>query len=339
MSKLFPKSWLTGPSPSREDVLWCYRELLEREPESEEAVRSHLTNKSFRQLVEVITSSAEYRQKRAVAAAAAAAAAERASHCHFHSLMAAPTSVDIDVTPSELKACLEKVKYAWEHLGSEKPHFSVLTESRFLPDQIDNSLMQFMQTGESEVQELEKILERHGLRDLSQLTCVEFGCGVGRLTHGLVKRFATVHGYDISRQHLELAEKSIKGSGNGHLHLVPAGVLPALAACDVYYSRIVLQHNPPPIIAELLRMAFAALNPGGIAVFQLPTYRVGYRFNLSEWLAQMNMKDMEMHCLPQWAVFDLIEAAGCSVLEVREDNATGAPELFLSNTFVLRKKA
>lgn len=332
MRKLFRKLWLTGPSPSRDDVLWCYRELLGREPESEEAVRSHLTSKSFRQLVGVITSSAEFRQKQAVMKASA----EKAP---FHSLMAAPTRVDIDATPSELKACLEKVKHAWEHLGSEKPHFSVLTESRYLPDQIDNSLMQFMQTGESEVQELEKILERHGLRDLSQLTCVEFGCGVGRLTHGLVKRFAKVHGYDISRQHLELAEKSIKGSGNGYLHLVPAGVLPALAACDVYYSRIVLQHNPPPIIAELLRMAFAALNPGGIAVFQLPTYRVGYRFNLSEWLAQKHMKDMEMHCLPQWVVFDLIAAAGCSVLEVREDNATGAPELYLSNTFVLRKKA
>lgn len=46
---------------SREDVLWCYRNLLGREPESEAAVQSHLHFRSFRALVRHVVASPEYR--------------------------------------------------------------------------------------------------------------------------------------------------------------------------------------------------------------------------------------------------------------------------------------
>ena len=32
---------------------------------------------------------------------------------------------------------------------------------------------------------------------------------------------------------------------------------------DVFFSRIVLQHNPPPLMAAVLRSALAGLRPGG----------------------------------------------------------------------------
>jgi 2-polyprenyl-3-methyl-5-hydroxy-6-metoxy-1,4-benzoquinol methylase len=321
------------PITTRDDVVWCYRFLLGREPESEEAILSHLNNKIFRDLILTFTSSAEFVEKNS----RQLRVNENQSRWNLHGLLYALGTVEVVATQSQLDSCLEKIRTVWEILGAEKPHFSVLTESRYLPEHINNSLNDFMRSGESEVSSLRSILKRHGLSDLSGLTCIEYGCGVGRLTGSLAKCFEKVHGYDISQQHLQLARQSVNQFQNVDLHLVPVGDLPALAPCDVYYSRIVLQHNPPPIIAELLRLALKSLRPGGMAVFQVPTNCPGYHFNLSEWLAQEPHDDMEMHCIPQWVVFELIAKAGCTVLEVREDNSTGAPDVFISNTFVARK--
>ena len=262
---------------------------------------------------------------------------EKSAHWKFHGSLYALGNVEVFATASQLKSCLEKIRIAWESLGAEKPHFSVLTDDRFLPEKISHSMADFMGSGESEVRMLKSLLERHGISNLSTLSCVEYGCGVGRLTGFLAQSFQEVHGYDISRQHLEWARKSVDSYDNVSLHLVPPGNLPALVICDVYYCRIVLQHNPPPVIAELIRLALQSLRSGGIAVFQVPTNSPGYHFSVSEWLALDNHNDMEMHCIPQWVIFELVAKAGCTVLEVREDNSTGAPDVFISNTFVARK--
>jgi hypothetical protein len=46
---------------SREDVLWCYRYILKREPEGEGAITPHLKHRTFRTLVESFARSAEAR--------------------------------------------------------------------------------------------------------------------------------------------------------------------------------------------------------------------------------------------------------------------------------------
>jgi acetyltransferase-like isoleucine patch superfamily enzyme len=46
---------------TREEVIWCYRNLLQREPESEEAIISHLDcGRSFEQVIEVFMNSSEF---------------------------------------------------------------------------------------------------------------------------------------------------------------------------------------------------------------------------------------------------------------------------------------
>jgi hypothetical protein len=108
---------------------------------------------------------------------------------------------------------------------------------------------------------------------------------------------------------------------------------------DLWFSRIVLQHNPPPVIAWLLRTAFDHLAPGGVAIFQVPTHCVGYRFDLRSYLAREGDPAMEMHVLPQPAVFALAAEAGLRVLEVREDThlVSSNTSTWLSNMFVLRR--
>jgi SAM-dependent methyltransferase len=320
---------------SREEVLWCYRNLLKRDPESETALNSHLGNKDFRQLVEGFVRSAEFVDK------TRPVARPLARKDRFHALGLKGMEVDTEATSEQLTQAIGKVKTAWTHLGTVKPHFSVLTDQQFLPENIDNSIDRFWASGEAEATDVQRILERQKFSDLSRKTCVEYGCGVGRVTMSLARRFRTTHGYDISYEHLAHARQRAQQIAlrNVFFHQCNDDLLADLESCDFFYSRIVFQHNPPPIIAELIKKALKALNPGGVAIFQIPTYGFGYRFSLDEWLAADQVLDMQMHCLPQEKVFSLIAAANCEPLEVREDNATGAADKYISNTFVVRKKA
>lgn len=52
-------------SLSKEEVIWCYRNLLGREPASEAELASHLADADFKRLVERIVQSAEYSAARA----------------------------------------------------------------------------------------------------------------------------------------------------------------------------------------------------------------------------------------------------------------------------------
>ena len=73
---------------------------------------------------------------------------------------------------------------------------------------------------------------------------------------------------------------------------------------DLFHSIITLQHNPPPLIAEILAAAFAGLNPGGDAFFQVPTYERGYRWDIKNYLSDLAPRGgMEMHVLPQSVIF------------------------------------
>ncbi|WP_249419300.1 hypothetical protein [Hydrogenophilus thiooxidans] len=91
----------------------------------------------------------------------------------------------------------------------------------------------------------------------------------------------------------------------------------------------------PPVIRHLIANALRSLKPGGIAIFQVPTYHPHYRFSLDEWLATKYELDMQMHCFPQQAIFQIIAKENCVPLEVREDGSTGGD--FLSQPFVVRK--
>ena len=68
---------------------------------------------------------------------------------------------------------------------------------------------------------------------------------------------------------------------------------------DLWYSRLVLQHNPPPVTLSILDRMFAGLAPRGLAVIHAPTYCIGYSFNIADYLAGKLGSEMEMHFTPQ----------------------------------------
>lgn len=319
-------------SVSTEEIQWCYRLLLGREPESLRVIQEREGMTNCMQLVRSFLGSEEF-QKRLPDYSSVYGALDR--------LDGSPLHVDTEVSPAQLAALLQRVKACWTGLGETQPHWSVMSDEQFRPVNIDASMQRFWNSGAQPVKALKKILDRVGYDDLQNRSCLEFGCGMGRMTTHLAPLFGSVHGYDISSSHLQHARARVQQLGitNVHLHLVD-DPLAALRSCDVYYSRIVLQHNPPPLIRQMLASALTALKPGGIAVFQVSTYISGYRFDIAEYLghSQSTNHEFEIHCFPQAEVFRLLAEKGCTLLEVHEDGAAGRPDLCISNLFVVRKR-
>lgn len=315
---------------TREDVLACYRYILGREPESEAVVARHLARRaSLGDLRAGFLGSAEFRNRHAPPPAPPLP------------LTAPPLEVEWQAGPAERAAMLARTAAFWERIGAEAPHWSVLTQDKYRPERIAATRAEFYATGENDRALVRALLARQGLTPADLPRLVEFGCGVGRATLALAQDFRAVVGCDVSARHLALAREAAAAAGRADIGWVQASVARPMpqGPCDLWYSRLVLQHNPPPVIAWLLETAFRSLAPGGVAIFQVPTYHAGYRFALAAYLAREGAPEMEMHPLPQSAVFALAAAAGLSVLEVREDTHLVARRvaLWVSNTFVLRR--
>lgn len=249
-----------------------------------------------------------------------------------------PLEVDTSADTDALRQLWLNVRLAWESLGETRPFHSVLTHQCYLPDRIRDYEPQFWESGRAEVEQLAHYLRGIGFASCKDLTVVEYGCGVGRVTLPLAAIAKEVIGYDISEPHLKLARQRASALGRTNIRMIALGDLPAaFEPCDVFYSKIVFQHNPPPLIGYLLRTLIRSLRRGGVGVFQVPTYCAGYRFNLQSALQSPQHSDMEMHCYPQTDLFALFADEGARLLQVREDDSPGRRDIFVSQVFVLAK--
>ncbi len=317
-------------APTLADVRACYRLILGREPEDEAVLQRHLDKTpTLAALRARFLGSEEFRSRSAP------------SLLPPMPLAPEPIAVEAEATPLQLAAMLARTARFWERIGAEAPHWSVLTQDRFRPENIAKARDAFYETGGNDLALVKGFLDRAGAAPEGFRRVVEFGCGVGRATLALATIFPKVIGCDVSAAHLALARKEAAARGAENVAWFRSTVerpMPG-GGWDLWFSRMVLQHNPPPVMAWLLREAFARLLPGGLAIFQLPTHRIGYRFAVAEYLARTGEPEMEMHVLPQAAVFALAAEAGLEVIETREDShvVTSNPSLWVSNVFVLRR--
>jgi SAM-dependent methyltransferase len=246
------------------------------------------------------------------------------------------------VNPQQQAVLFQRVQETWRALGESQPHWSVLTAETFRPERIEESLDHFYATGNENVATLLRTLERNAIDPSRLRTCLDFGCGVGRLSLALSRHFELVVAVDVSASHLALAREALaaRGAANVETRLLETiSDVAELPMADLVFSLIVLQHNPPPVMRALFRGLLGRLNPGGVAVIQFPTYLpVGYRFDFEEYVAGRG-SEMEMHALPQREAFAGARDAGVDVLEVIEDGYAGYGVGSRSNTFVLQRPA
>ncbi len=325
---------------TREDVVYAYRLLLGREPESDLVVeRVCAGSPDLGSLRRQFLASDEFRTGPAVEAGVVGKLS--APVIRHSSPVDRPMAVDVEVSPDKLAQLFAKTAAQWSHLGATEPHWSVLTDEKFRQRNLPSNRDEFYASGASDLEWLHCALARAGVTPGRVERLLELGCGVGRVTVHLAKHVGEVLALDISAAHLRLAEEQARAVGVGNVrfvHLQSIDDLARLGAIDFLYSRIVLQHNPPPVIARLLGDMLGMLRPGGLGYFQVPTYAVGYRFRIDDYLAGRNLTNIEMHVLPQRELFALVEAKGCRVLELREDDATGREGIRISNTLLVQKR-
>ncbi len=250
--------------------------------------------------------------------------------------LAIETQVDAD-TAARL---LMLVRRKWHQMGVERPHWSVTAKDEFPPDRAAGNRAAFDATGEADLAMILATLARAGLA-LEQFPHVlDFGCGVGRISFPLAERCAVVTGCDVSEAHLQVArdEAARRGFSDMRFTLLDAPDFGMTAPFDFWFSHLVLQHNPPPIMAMMLRRMFAMLSPGGVSLFQIPTYVRGYGFDAAAYLAAPPRDLMEVHLPAQYDVLALAREAGCDVLEIREESSVWPPSEAISNMMLFQKR-
>ena len=314
------------------DVENAYRLILGREPENDELVNRYATEiTDLNALRYLFLSSTEFRHQ----------FEQVHTPKRFRRGFNGPAmKVELNAKPEQLAKLYAKTAAQWHHLGETEPYWSVITQENYLQSHFQQSREVFYATGEQEAKVLDSTLERHLIEPRPLGRCVELGCGVGRVTGALAKRHREVVAIDISATHLQLAEEELEKQGVNNVtykQLTSLEQTQEFGPIDLFYSKIVLQHNPPPVIAVLLKNLLSTLSPGGIGFFQIPVFKAGYRFLIEPYLQEDNQTNMEMHFFPLADLLQLVANAGCRICELYEDDAIGTSLSMLSNTLLVQK--
>ncbi|MEW6156974.1 MAG: class I SAM-dependent methyltransferase [Verrucomicrobiota bacterium] len=236
---------------------------------------------------------------------------------------------------------LKRHQRDWEDLGRLDPFWAILSEPERQFGRWE--LEEFFRTGEREIALLLEDAERLGIPKERKLA-LDFGCGAGRLTRALAKRFERCLGVDISEPMLARARELNAQFANAEFLQNFAPHLQAIGPreFDFIYTHLVFQHLPKAslvlgYIVEFLRL----LKPQGLLVFQVPhampawlrfqprrllylgLRNVGWR---SEFLyRRLRLDPMKMITVPESTVVQTVTANGGSILEIRRSTM---PALF-----------
>ncbi|WP_427789742.1 class I SAM-dependent methyltransferase [Brevundimonas diminuta] len=310
---------------TKDDIRNAYRFILGREVENDLALEPHFKHKSVQDLRKAFLSSDEFREK----------ANPTLTIGRFTDQTV--LDIEIDCSPQELEAMLTETAQTWSKFGEEAPHWSVLTHEKFTPENINANIDSFYASGVHNLDRALNTLKRAGMKSSGFERALDFGCGVGRLSMPLARMAKSVTSMDISPGHLKLAQERAVAEGVKNIefvHLRDLRDLDKTSGYDFIISLIVLQHNPPPIMAYAFTRLLRALRPGGVAIIQMPTLKPE-RFSVKDYMAHKT-GDMEMHALPQTAIFEIIERENCRPIEVSEDASIGA--IGLSHRFTIVKR-
>lgn len=214
----------------------------------------------------------------------------------------------------------------WEELAMVDAKWSVLTDPQKRNSWDDS---EFFATGEQEIGQLLCTLRELGYPK-GFATALDFGCGVGRLTKALVKRFEHTWGVDISARMLAEAKRNVPRAS---LLLNQSTRIPfADGFFDLVYTARVLQHLPhPDFIVNYIREFLRVIGPQGIAVFHVPTHvalvhRVQPRRRLygllracgvdPTTLIKLNLSPMHVTGLSERRLLNAVRASNCRVIHV-----------------------
>ncbi len=164
---------------------------------------------------------------------------------------------------------LLKLKRNWNELAEEDALWAILSDPKKKANKWQ--LDEFFKTGEKEILDVLEKIKLLGL-EINYGRCLDFGCGVGRLTQALGKLFKESVGIDISEKMIGLA-KNYNLRDNCHFFVNDdenLGLFPD-NYFDFIYSNITFQHIQTSFALVYIESCFKKLIPDGIMVFQVIT--------------------------------------------------------------------
>lgn len=230
-------------------------------------------------------------------------------------------------TDRDTAADIDDVSRTWTKLGGEDPMWAVLTDrgkdrNRWSPED-------FLATGVEEIAAVLARLRELGL-DLGHGRALDFGCGAGRLSHGLaVAGFEEVLGCDISPTMLEKAREIVPDPACRFVQVTGTDLAAVeTGSVDLVYSCRVLQHMPPALAHGYIREFWRVARPGAVVVFQMPTRPSSALSGrllsaLPTPVARLLRRGMEMHATPEPEVERLVASAGARVVAADHDTSAG----------------
>jgi SAM-dependent methyltransferase len=312
---------------SRRDVIACYHTFLGRPPESEAVVDHALADRPGLWAVIRRFSTCPEALRRQEQEAARRYSQEQDGR-----------GIEFTASPAKMAQLTGHIEQVWSHYGRTDAYYSVLTHPAYLMERITGAgIDSFYATGAETVGQFERVRQRNDVAPDPSASILELGCGVGRLGEAFRRLYQTYIGVDISAEHLQIARERFRFRNLDHVQLYDLRkFLQGDTTYDIFYSFLVLQHNPPPIIYNLLDTCLGRLNAGGYAYFQAPCFLYDYSFSIDDYLAGRGRKDeMEMHALPQHLIFGLLRKHGLVPIEVTPDPHIGT--IGFSYTFFAHK--
>jgi len=245
---------------------------------------------------------------------------------------------------------LRNLQRHWDAFGHQDPLWAILTDPARKGGKWD--LEEFFQLGELEVAEVLQQAANQGIA-IHRGRALDFGCGVGRLTQALGRRFEESWDVDIAPSMIRLARLHNRHAERCRYELNPAPDLRLFAdhTFDFIYSSLTLQHMRPRYAKRYLKEFLRVLSPGGCLVFRLPSelrrphspfQRVArclywwYRDGMAALAKGFNLR-MEMYGIARTQVLELIACRGGETVAVLEDHSSGPA--WYSFLYFVRKPA
>jgi 2-polyprenyl-3-methyl-5-hydroxy-6-metoxy-1,4-benzoquinol methylase len=225
---------------------------------------------------------------------------------------------------------LERLRSDWDALARRDALWAILTDESKAGGRWD--VAEFFATGEIEMATVMGYLDEVGCLPVAGGTALDFGCGVGRLTQALARRFAACVGVDISEEMIRKAGALNQYAHCSYVKSVAERLSFADESFSFVYSNIVLQHMPRGLATGYLREFVRVLQPGGVLVFGVQDSYVAsdaasrvarardvlrLRTRLKTALGRREA-DMQMHLLAEADVREAVRPA--RVVDVRMTN-------------------
>lgn len=167
---------------------------------------------------------------------------------------------------------LAQLQKNWETLAQQDPMWAIISDPSKKGRQWDPAA--FFQSGEAAINHLFGEIAQLGF-SLDRGKALDFGCGLGRLTQGICKRFAKTYGIDISPTMVAEAARYNRCGSACEYVVNDSNDLRRFDddTFDFVCSSLVLQHIPPEASRIYIEEFVRVLRPGGVLFFQLPSVR------------------------------------------------------------------